>query len=117
MDIQRHLNPPGSQHVFKSGVNLAIILDTNPYSKIYKGIIERRDLFDLSNKDLEHPHLTLHMINFNYKHPFMKKFNILKKMKDFSRECYNEIFFVYSTERYLFRLYFSLILHSTSGPL
>jgi len=91
MDIQRHLNPPGSQHVFRSGVNLAIILDTNPHSKIYKGVIEKRDLFDLSNRNLEHPHLTLHMINFNYKHPFMKKFNILKKMKDFSRECYNEI--------------------------
>ena len=35
--MDKHLNPPGSQHVFKSGVNLAIILDTNPYSKIYKG--------------------------------------------------------------------------------
>ena len=91
MDIQNHLNPPGSQHVFRSGVNLAIILDTNPYSKIYKGVIERRDLFDLRNRNIEHPHLTLHMINFNYKHPFMKKFKILKNMKSISKECYNKV--------------------------
>ena len=89
--MDKHLNPPGSQHVFKSCVNLAIILDTNPYSKIYKGIIERRELFDLRDKDIEQPHLTLHMINFNYKHPFMKKYNLLKEMKDYSKKCYNEI--------------------------
>ena len=86
-----HLNPPGRQHVFKSGVNLAIILDTDKYSDIYKAVLERRNLFDLKGVPNEHPHLTLHMINFNYKHPFIKEFNILKEIKDYSKKCYHEI--------------------------
>jgi len=93
MNLNRHLFPKGNQHLFRSGINLAIILDTNPYSKVYKAITERRYLFDLKPKPVEHPHLTLHMINFNAKHPYVKKndFEIIKEMKDFTKECYNEI--------------------------
>ena len=93
MDLNKYLNPPLSQHLFRSGINLAIILDVNPYSNIFKAITERRDLFDLNPKPNEHPHLTLHMINFNAKHPLIKKnnFEILKKMKEYSKKCYNEI--------------------------
>lgn len=93
MDLNKHLFPQGKQHLFRSGINLAIILDTNPYSKVYKAITERRDLFDLKPKPEEHPHLTLHMINFNAKHPSIKKnnFEVIKKMKEFTKECYNEI--------------------------
>jgi len=93
MDLNKYLNPPLSQHLFRSGINMAIILDTNPYSNTFKAITERRDLFDLNPKPDEHPHLTLHMINFNAKHHLIKKnnFEILKKMKEYSKECYNEI--------------------------
>ena len=93
MDLNRHLFPKGNQHLFRSGINLAIILDTNSYSRVYKSLTERRDLFDLKPKPDEHPHLTLHMINFNAKHPLIKKndFEILKKMKDFTKKCYNKI--------------------------
>mgnify|MGYP000931693641 CR=1 FL=1 len=93
MNLNRHLFPKGKQHLFRSGINLAIILDVNPYSKVFKAVTERRDLFDLKPKPIEHPHLTLHMINFNAKHPYVKKndYEIIKKMKDFTKECYNEI--------------------------
>ena len=91
MDLKKYLNPTRSQQLFRSGVNMAIILDVNPQSKIYKGVLEHRKSFDLIEKPLENPHLTLHMINFNYKHPLMKKHDILNKMKDIAKECYNEI--------------------------
>ena len=38
MDLNKHLFPQGKQHLFRSGINLAIILDTNPYSKVYKAM-------------------------------------------------------------------------------
>jgi hypothetical protein len=91
MDLKKHLNPPGSQHLFKTGVNMAIILDVTPNSKVYKGVLEQRKIYDLTENPIENPHLTLHMINFNNKHPLMKKYDILKKMKSISKECYNEI--------------------------
>jgi len=93
MDLNKHLFPQGNQHLFRSGINLAIILDTNPYSKVFKAVTERRELFDLKAKPDEHPHLTLHMINFNAKHPYVKQngFEIIEKMKEFTKECYNEI--------------------------
>ena len=87
MDLKKYLNPTRSQQLFRSGVNMAIILDVNPQSKIYKGVLEHRKSFDLIEKPLENPHLTLHMINFNNKHPLMKKHDILNKMKDISKEC------------------------------
>ena len=90
MNIKKHLNPPGSQHVFKTGVNMAIILDVNPQSKIYYDNLERRKLLNVRVNPIEKPHLTLHMINFNYKHPLLKESNILKEMKRISKVCYNE---------------------------
>ena len=82
MDLNVHLFPKGNQHLFRSGINLAIILDVNPYSKVFKAVKERRELFDLNPNPVEHPHLTLHMINFNAKHPYVKKnnFEIIKKI-------------------------------------
>jgi len=91
MDLKKYLNPTRSQQLFRSGVNMAIILDVNPDSKIYKGVLEHRKSYDLIEKPSENPHLTLHMINFNNKHPLMKKHDILNKMKDIGKECYNEI--------------------------
>ena len=91
MDLKKYLNPTRSQQLFRSGVNMAIILDVNSDSRIYKGVLEHRKSYDLIEKPLENPHLTLHMINFNNKHPLMKKHDILNKMKDIAKECYNEI--------------------------
>ena len=91
MDLNKHLFPQGKQHLFRSGINMAIILDVNPYSKVFKAVTERRDLFDLKPVPNEHPHLTLHMINFNAKHPYIQKYGIINKMKEFTKECYNEI--------------------------
>ena len=102
MDLKKHLNPDGHQHLFKSGVNMALMLNINQYSNVYKTILERRKLFGLKGVPNEHPHLTLHMINFNYKHPFVNK-GFLKEMKHFTKACYNEILYGYkllSNEEY-----------------
>ena len=88
--MENFFNPKGHQHLFKSGVNMALILETNPYSKLYKTIIERRDLFDLKDVPDEHPHLTLHMINFNFGHPLINE-GFLKEIKAFTKKCYIEI--------------------------
>ena len=45
--MEEHFNSKGNNHLFQSGVNMALILETNPNSDVYKTIIERRDLFDL----------------------------------------------------------------------
>jgi len=89
MRLNKHLNPDGSQHVFESGVNLAIILDVKNHSNIYKAVLERRSLFGLTHHSYE-PHLTLHMINFNYNHPYITKFNIIEKMEHYSKYCYRQ---------------------------
>ena len=88
--LEEHLNPDGHNHLFQSGVNMALILETNPNSDVYKTIIERRDLFDLKGVPDQHPHLTLHMINFNLKHTLINKV-FLKKIKEFTKKCYIEI--------------------------
>jgi hypothetical protein len=88
--LEEHLNPDGHNHLFQSGVNMALILETNPNSDVYKTIIERRDLFDLKGVPDQHPHLTLHMINFNLKHTLINKV-FLKKIKGFTKKCYIEI--------------------------
>ena len=88
--LEAHLNPDGHNHLFQSGVNMALILETNPNSNLYKTIIERRDLFDLKGVPDQHPHLTLHMINFNLKHKLIKE-SFLKKIKAFTKKCYIEI--------------------------
>ena len=88
--MEEHFNSDDHNHLFKSGVNMALILETNPNSDVYKTIIERRDLFDLKGVPDQHPHLTLHMINFNLKHKLINKV-FLKKIKEFTKKCYIEI--------------------------
>ena len=88
--MKNFFNPKGHQHLVEFGVNMALILETNPYSNLYKTIIERRDLFDLKGVPDEHPHLTLHMINFNFDHPLINE-GFLKEIKAFTKKCYIEI--------------------------
>ena len=88
--MEKYFNSEGHHHLFKSGVNMALILETNTNSDVYKTIIERRDLFDLKGVPDEHPHLTLHMINFNFKHPLIDE-GFLKEIKAFTKKCYIEI--------------------------
>ena len=101
--MEEHLNPDGHNHLFQSGVNMALILETNPNSDVYKTIIERRDLFDLKGVPDQHPHLTLHMINFNLKHKLINKV-FLKKIKEFTKKCYIEILRGYKLKKSDFSL-------------
>ena len=89
--VKKHLSPKYSKHVFKSGVNTAIIANIDRSNLIYKQIREIRKTFNLPPDPNQDLHLTLHMINFNYNHPFMKKYDILNKLKNYIKHCFKFI--------------------------
>ena len=68
-----------SKHlIFKEGMSLALLLRINKKSKLYECIIKRRNIFDLDNSKYE-PHITLHIININMKHPLANTFIKIKQ--------------------------------------